>query len=53
MTHLDIELKMLKKEGIEMFELVASQLLKAKTALLHNDKELARSNNRSRLGATT
>src|SRR5436190_3610031 len=42
MTHLDIELKLLKTEGIEMFDLVRSQLMKAKSALLHNNKELAR-----------
>jgi phosphate transport system protein len=42
MTHLDIELRQLKNEGIEMFDLVASQLQKAKSALLNNDKELAR-----------
>ncbi len=42
MTHLDIELKQLKTEGIEMFDLATSQLKKAKSALLHNDKELAR-----------
>jgi phosphate transport system protein len=42
MTHLDIELKQLKAEAIEMFELVTFQLSKSKSALLHNDKELAR-----------
>ena len=42
MTHLDIELKQLKNETIEMFDLVTSQLKKANNALLHNDKELAR-----------
>jgi phosphate transport system protein len=42
MTHLDIELKQLKDENIEMFDLVTSQLKKAKTSLLNNDRELAR-----------
>ncbi len=42
MTHLDIELKILKEEAIEMFDLVTSQLKKSKTALLNNDKEQAR-----------
>lgn len=42
MTHLDIELKQLKEESIEMFELVASQLKKSKMALFQNDLELAR-----------
>src|SRR3989442_1769230 len=34
MTHLDIELKQLKNESIEMFELVTSQLKKKKDDLL-------------------
>jgi phosphate transport system protein len=42
MTHLDIELKQLKEEALEMFDLVTFQLKKSKTALLNNDKELAR-----------
>ena len=42
MTHLDIELKQLKEECIEMFDLVTSQLKKSKSALIHNDQELAR-----------
>jgi len=42
MTHLDLELKQLKEEAIEMFDLVSSQLTKAKEALKNNDKELAR-----------
>ena len=42
MTHLDVELKRLKEEKIEMFDLVISQLSKAKTAFLTMDKALAR-----------
>lgn len=42
MTHLDIELKQLKEEAIEMFDLVTLQLRKAKSSLLNNDKELSR-----------
>lgn len=42
MTHLDIELKQLKDEAIEMFDLVTSQLKKSKDALINNDEELAR-----------
>ncbi|MCX6292593.1 MAG: phosphate signaling complex protein PhoU [Bacteroidetes bacterium] len=42
MTHLDIELKQLKEEALEMFDLVTSQLKKSKTALLNNDSEIAR-----------
>ena len=42
MTHLDIELKRLKEESIEMFDLVTSQLRKSKSSLIHNDQELAR-----------
>ena len=42
MTHLDIELKQLKEEAIEMFDLVTLQLKKAKNSLLNNDKELSR-----------
>lgn len=42
MTHLDIELRRLKSEILEMFALVSSQLLKGKEALLNVDKSLAR-----------
>ena len=42
MTHLDIELKRLKEETVEMFDLVTSQLKKAKQAMLNDDQELAR-----------
>lgn len=42
MTHLDVELKRLKNEAIEMFELVISQLRKANIALVDFDKDLAR-----------
>ncbi len=42
MTHLDIELKRLKEEIIEMFLLVTFQLQKSKEALLSFDKSLAR-----------
>jgi phosphate transport system protein len=42
MTHLDIELKRLKDEILEMFSLVCSQLEKGKEALLTLDKSLAR-----------
>jgi len=42
MTHLDVELKRLKTEAIEMFELVISQLRKANIALIDFDKDLAR-----------
>src|SRR5262245_40311532 len=42
MTHLDIELRQLKAEAIEMYDLVASQLKKSKNALINFDKELAR-----------
>lgn len=41
MTHLDVELKQLKEETNELFELVVSQLRKAQLALLHFDKDLA------------
>ena len=41
MTHLDIEIKRLKDEAADMFELVTSQVRKARTALLSYDKELA------------
>lgn len=42
MTHLDVELKRLKEEKIEMFDLVISQLKKGKTALFSMDNSLAR-----------
>ena len=42
MTHLDIELKRLKEENLEMFELVMSQLAKGRDAMLNYDKTLAR-----------
>ena len=42
MTHLDIELKNLKRDMTEMFGLVYSQLEKARTALVDFDKDLAR-----------
>ncbi|REJ80415.1 MAG: phosphate transport system regulatory protein PhoU [Bacteroidetes bacterium] len=42
MTHLDIELKRLKDETVEMFLLVTSQLDKARKALFKFDKALAR-----------
>ena len=42
MTHLDIELNQLKKEIIEMWSLVNSQLVKGREALLNSDKDLAR-----------
>src|SRR5689334_3053761 len=41
MTHLDIEIKRLKEETLEMFDLVTSQLLKAKNSLLNNNEEIA------------
>jgi phosphate transport system protein len=41
MTHLDIEIKRLKDEAAEMFELVISQLRKSRTALLSYDKDMA------------
>ena len=41
MSHLDTELKRLKSECIEMFDLVASQLRKAQLAMVDFDKELA------------
>jgi phosphate transport system protein len=42
MTHLDIELKNLKNDMLEMFGLVLSQLNKSKDALILFDKDLAR-----------
>ena len=42
MTHLDSELQHLKDNLIEMWTLVKNQLTKAKTALITDDKDLAR-----------
>jgi phosphate transport system protein len=42
MTHLDIEIKRLKGEILEMFELIVLQMKKANEAILSMDKELAR-----------
>lgn len=42
MSHLDIELGLLKADTIEMFTLVKSQIAKGKEALLNLDKDLAR-----------
>jgi phosphate transport system protein len=42
MSHLDIEIKNLQSEMIEMFSLVKSQLEKSKQALISLDKDLAR-----------
>lgn len=42
MTHLEIELKKLKDDMMEMFRMVQSQLEKAKEALVKLDKDLAR-----------
>ncbi len=42
MTHLDIEIKNLKTDMLEMFSLVKNQLDKTKEALVHLDKDLAR-----------
>jgi phosphate transport system protein len=42
MTHLDIEIKRLKEEAIELFDLVISQLTKGRNALFQLDKALAR-----------
>lgn len=41
MTHLDTELKNLKSELLEMWTLVMNQMIKAKDALIHFDKDLA------------
>ena len=40
MTHLDTELKQLKAEMVEMFQVVSSQLNKSKESLIHLDKDL-------------
>jgi phosphate transport system protein len=42
MTHLDVEIKRLKNEMLEMFELVQLQIKKSHEALLQMDRELAR-----------
>jgi phosphate transport system protein len=42
MTQLEIELQLLKKEVINMWNLVQSQLVKARTSLLEFDKDLSR-----------
>lgn len=42
MSHLDIELKRLKDEMIEMFDLVTSQMKKSQLAFIGLDRELAR-----------
>src|SRR4051812_35506477 len=45
MTHLDIELKLLKDETLEMFEMVNSQMRKAKFSLLNFNKQVANETN--------
>lgn len=42
MTHLDVELKRLKAETVEMFELVTQQMKKAQLAFIGFDREIAR-----------
>ncbi|MFZ7116260.1 MAG: phosphate signaling complex protein PhoU [Bacteroidota bacterium] len=42
MTHLDVELKRLKAETVEMFELVTQQMKKSQLAFIGFDRELAR-----------
>lgn len=42
MSHLDVELKRLKEETVEMFELVTSQMKKSQIAFMGLDKEIAR-----------
>ncbi|HVM87674.1 MAG TPA: phosphate signaling complex protein PhoU [Puia sp.] len=42
MTQIETELQLLKKEVINMWDLVRSQLLKAKSSMLNFDKDLAR-----------
>lgn len=42
MTHLDIEIKRLKEEVLEMFELIISQMTKTHLAMTMMDTELAR-----------
>jgi len=42
MTHLDVEIKSLKTDMMEMFTMVRSQLAKSREALVRLDKDLAR-----------
>ena len=42
MTHLDVELKRLKAETVEMFELVTQQMKKSQLAFIGFDREIAR-----------
>ncbi len=42
MTHLEIEIQAIKTEVLNMWSLVESQLQKARTAMLHFDRDLAR-----------
>jgi phosphate transport system protein len=42
MTHLDVELKRLKAEIVEMFELVTLQMKKSQMAFIGFDREIAR-----------
>jgi phosphate transport system protein len=42
MTQLELELQLLKDEAVHMWTLVISQLIKAKTAMIDFDKDLAR-----------
>jgi phosphate transport system protein len=42
MTHLDVELKKLKKDLTEMFSMISSQMEKSREALFNFDKDLAR-----------
>jgi phosphate transport system protein len=42
MTHLDVEIKSLKTDMMEMFTMVKSQLAKSRDALVRLDKDLAR-----------
>ncbi|HQW23126.1 MAG TPA: phosphate signaling complex protein PhoU [Bacteroidia bacterium] len=42
MTHLDVELKRLKDEIVEMFELVTQQMKKSQLAFIGFDREIAR-----------
>lgn len=41
MTHLDVEVRRLKSDMVEMFQMVSAQLVKAKDALVTLDKDLA------------
>ena len=42
MTHLDVELKRLKEETVEMFDLVTQQMKKSQLAFIGFDREIAR-----------